>query len=43
MSSADLRVGCLASLLAREPILAAWTPPVQPLLRAAQLECAIYR
>jgi hypothetical protein len=42
ISSADLQVGCLVGLLAHTRTLAAWTPPVQPLWRAALLESAIY-
>jgi hypothetical protein len=41
IGSADLQVGCRAGLLARAGTLAARTPLVQSLLRAALLKCAI--
>jgi hypothetical protein len=42
LGSADLQVGCGVGLLARTGLLAARTPPVQPLWRAALLVYVVF-
>src|SRR5208282_5400849 len=42
MGSAGLQAGCRAGLLTRASLLAAWTPPVQPVRRPALHQELIY-